>query len=254
MPIILLSRENCKYVQPIAPKRVEGDICSLIKMEREKKNKRKKQQKKQARQSSLCKDIVGKYLEKIKSNNKKLPRRGGKLNKAAIAKACGISRNAIYTNQVVSNMLESQAKDEETPFIDPVLKLSSYLLKLKESAGLLLRSKSGVPNKLKIAKDCGFNRRLFYNNDQLNAVLKDYSEFEKITRQQNVSVVEKLQCYLSGLRDKGEMLPRRKKGMPNKTSIAGASGICVSNFYENAEVIEVLSSYATSELQISRAK
>ena len=52
------------------------------------------------------------YLEGLTQNGSPLPRRGRKLNKRGIARACGINRDVLYDNPEAVSMLDAFAKEE----------------------------------------------------------------------------------------------------------------------------------------------
>jgi len=50
---------------------------------------------------------VEKYLQQLKESGDRMPLRGGKLNKVAVARACGFSRGVLYRNEDMLKLLDS---------------------------------------------------------------------------------------------------------------------------------------------------
>jgi hypothetical protein len=55
---------------------------------------------------AVSETVLRNYLERIQADGEELPRRGGKLNKVAIARACGFSRHVLYSYKGATALLD----------------------------------------------------------------------------------------------------------------------------------------------------
>lgn len=81
------------------------------------------------------------YFDSLKRDGLSLPRRTGKPNVRAIAKACGIDRNNLYANQEAAKMLsefeaDDRARNSVSELRKPAARLHVYLSNLRQSKAL----------------------------------------------------------------------------------------------------------------------
>lgn len=116
------------------------------------------------------------YLEKLSSTGGKLPRRAGRPNKVAIAKACGFEREVLYNIQNVVTMLEAFDQQERSQpegcCMTPHEKLSAYVESMAAKGLALPRLGTGRLNMLAISKASGVHRNVFYSRPELMALLE----------------------------------------------------------------------------------
>ena len=121
---------------------------------------------------------VKQYLHDLTQSQQPLPRCGNKLNKVAIAHACGIDRNAIYNIKEIQKLLEKQSKQDvklhDTKIGSNLDILEEYLRSLTDSDKGLLLASNGKPNKRRIAQEAGIYRNVLYNYEGANNLLEKY--------------------------------------------------------------------------------
>ena len=107
-----------------------------------------------------------------------LPMCGTKLNKVAIARACGFDRNSIYKIQEIQKLLEDQNKQDiklhGVKVGSPLEILEKFLRSLTESTKDPLLTSSDKPNKRRIALEAGIHRNILYNYDDATKLLDKY--------------------------------------------------------------------------------
>lgn len=123
------------------------------------------------------------YLQGLRSTGSKLPRRaGGDPNKLAIARACGLSRHVLFSFPTVIEILTSYNDEEilhSSPAPTPAAALRSYLKRLNDTGLALPRLRNGEPNKVAIARACGFSRDALYRNHEVKGLLSDFDSAER---------------------------------------------------------------------------
>jgi hypothetical protein len=131
----------------------------------------------------ISSDMLIRYLEGLRLNGQRLPRKGTKPNLVAIAGACGFDRNAFYSNQLVIRALK--AFDEEDkhrhalcPAIAPLDALTRYLEQL-DRTGASLPCYGGKPNKFAIARAVGFSRDIFRTNPAFDKLIEIHFDSNK---------------------------------------------------------------------------
>jgi len=126
--------------------------------------------------------------------------------------------------------------------------LKSYLSELKERREPI-PIRAGKPNKLAIARACGFSRNVLYDNDEALGLL---DSFVARTSMPCTPLIA-LQRYLEELQASRAQLPLRA-GKPNKKAIAKACGFNRNVLYVNADVISLLDTFSSqqSTLRFSR--
>ena len=116
------------------------------------------------------------YLNVLRVAGGRLPRRGWKINKFAIARACGFGRHVLVSFPSVAAILaafeEAERIQNNSDTMDPIAALQHYLGRLRDARESLPRSKRGRPNKLAIARACRFDRDVFYRNPEALALLE----------------------------------------------------------------------------------
>lgn len=122
-------------------------------------------------ESALCQ-----YLENLRLVGDKLPRRGGRPNKVAIARSCGFERDVLYSYPSVIAILEAYDQREHSQSGGDCLtveeKVLAYIDSLTAESKPLPRLANRQLNKLAIAKDCGIHRNVLYNRPELMAALE----------------------------------------------------------------------------------
>lgn len=132
------------------------------------------------RSRPTCVERVREYLHRLESSGERLPRRAGRPHKIKIAMACSMSRERIYDNPVIAQMIAEFDKQEQLAgaAARPIEALKQYLDGLKRS-GQPLPLWGAHPNMKLIAKTCRFSRKEF-NRDP--ALLAELSRYEKLNR------------------------------------------------------------------------
>jgi hypothetical protein len=121
--------------------------------------------------------------------------------------------------------------------------LFQYLGKLRADGARLPRRK-GKPNKVVIARACGFSRHFLYFDQKLIQLLNDFDKDECLEAGvSSLTSVKVLEIYLRDIRDKGQSLPIKKDGSPNKLAIARAAGFCRSVFERFPETLRMVNAY-----------
>lgn len=129
-------------------------------------------------------------------------------------------------------------QEAKAPMEHPALAaLRNYLEALKNRQESL-PIRAGKPNKKAIARACGFNRDVLYDNADAIALLDRFIAHESMP----CTPITALQSYLQRLKQSGERLPLRA-GQPNKKSIAKACGFHRNLLYVNPEAISLLNTY-----------
>jgi hypothetical protein len=123
-------------------------------------------------------DALMQYFQQLRVDRLPLPRRGLKPNKVAIAENCGFDRSAFSKNHHVMDLLEQFDIEDATRhgislMATPEDILKSYLSQL-ETKGIAIPVSGKKPNKLAIAEACGFNRKIFYLNKEMDSILREY--------------------------------------------------------------------------------
>ena len=120
---------------------------------------------------------VSRYLENLRTNGESLPRLGNRLNKGAIAKACGVNRNIFSQRGEAAALIEAfEAEEVAVRGIakrDDLEILKQYLGELKERNLPIPRGENGQPNKVAIARACGIHRNRLYRNPEIKKLLEE---------------------------------------------------------------------------------
>lgn len=111
IPVVTLSRSRGLGDQPILLKSLEGRLVELWQKELASRANRKLDNKKRDCQSAY-EATLRKFLENLGETGKQLPRRAGEPNKAVIARACGFSRDVLYSYPTVFGLLDDFDKKE----------------------------------------------------------------------------------------------------------------------------------------------
>lgn len=132
-------------------------------------------------ESAVARDTsaVKKYIGRLAESGEALPRYGNKLNKSAIAKAAGIDRNAIYNIAEIKRLLSDRdtedAKEHRVRTETEMTLLERYLTRVSGVDGGLSLKANGKPHKLRIAREAGVDRSVFYKNDAANLLLERFT-------------------------------------------------------------------------------
>lgn len=125
--------------------------------------------------------------------------------------------------------------------------LRAYLEKIQRSGGQLPR-RGSKPNHAVIAKSCGFSRNVLATFPSVVAMLSDFEASERArVGRHTASPIEALRAYLGRLRETNALLPRAKRGRPNRRVVAQYCGFDRSVFYRYPEVEALLEEYAANE-------
>jgi predicted DNA-binding transcriptional regulator AlpA len=123
--------------------------------------------------------------------------------------------------------------------------LRSYLTGLVEAGGFLPR-RGDKPNKVEIARQCGFDRNVLYGNPTAVAVLETHVEVEA-SRRLCQTPRDRIKSYCQALADTGQQLPQWQ-GRPNKLQIATACGFDRDVFRKQPELLKLLEDFAVKGL------
>ena len=180
---VAVPRHNHSSSQPLLRRADEQTLIELFKRASQHLNKRR------ADAVPPRAERVRQYLASLQASDRPLPRWAGRPNKGEIAKACGIDRNAFYTNRTVIQMIEQFDEREcaGSPHMDLIQVLRAYLENLRKSKAPLPRW-GGRPNKFAIARACGIARDAFYDRPEFLQLLSEYAENETSGRSSIVAV------------------------------------------------------------------
>lgn len=124
-------------------------------------------------------NAIKKYISRLAESGEALPRCGNKINKAAIAKAAGIDRNAIYKIAEIRRQLDDSdtedAKEHSVRTDSEMTLLEKYLIRASGADGGLPLKANGRPNKLRIAREAGVDRSIFYKDDVASLLLARFA-------------------------------------------------------------------------------
>ena len=123
--------------------------------------------------------------------------------------------------------------------------LRRYLTGLVDAGGSLPR-RGDKPNKVEIARQCGINRDVLYDNATAIEVLEAHVR-EEASRGLGQSPRERIESYCQALADTGQRLPKRQ-GRPNKLQIATACGFDRDVFRKHPELLKLLEDFAEKGL------
>jgi hypothetical protein len=140
---------------------------------------------------------------------------------------------------------ESQRLSREETAELQVQALRSYLTGLVEAGGFLPR-RGDKPNKVEIARQCGFDRDVLYDNAAAIEVLESHVR-DEASRGLGQSPRERIESYCQALADTGQQLPQWQ-GRPNKLRIATACGFDRDVFREQPELLKLLEDFAEKGL------
>lgn len=154
------------------------------------------------------------------------------------------ARAAFVSREQVSRLRESRTQLQKTRRVQPVEALRHYIEELSRS-GKRLPRKGLVPNKVEIARACGFDRGLFTKNAAISELLQRADREDRFKFK--LSILESpalhLRQYLRHLSASGIPLPRRG-GRPNKVQIARACGINRNVLHGSPELLLLLDAHA----------
>ena len=143
---------------------------------------------------------------------------------------------------------DNRASSAEAPKAtkpDPVDQLRAYLQNLIDT-DQPLPWRGGLPNKMAVARACGFDRDVFYTNPEAIELLSDFVREESHRRIAAGDFADRpiarLRGYLERLKQSGESLPT-SCGRPNKSVIAGNAGVDRDLFYRSSEAARMLDDF-----------
>jgi hypothetical protein len=114
--------------------------------------------------------------------------------------------------------------------------LRAYLQRLVDRKERLPQ-RAGMLNKAVIARACGFNRDVLYDDVEAIAMLDAFAARESIR-----TPAAALQSYLQEMQQRGQNLPLRDR-KPNKTAIANACGFHRNVLYSDLQAIDLLNNF-----------
>lgn len=174
IPVVLLPRPNTRPAQPLLPREMEDKLLELWQEDVERTNAVRRDVR-EARYLTALRQ----YLSGLRSTGEPLPRRAGKPNKIAIAKACGFNRNVLYTRPALIELLDSYDQEERdqngTVALEPLAALQMFLAQRADTR-TEIPTRNGAPNLSLIAKLCGFSRDYFYKNPEAKELLDRHME------------------------------------------------------------------------------
>lgn len=118
--------------------------------------------------------------------------------------------------------------------------LRGYLAGLRD-AGKTLPRCGTKPNKVEIARQCGFQRDVLYANARVVALLEAHLQ-EEALRGLGQSPRQRIEAYCRTLTATGQQLPHRK-GRPNQLQIAAACGFDRDVFRQDPELLKMLEDF-----------
>lgn len=143
---------------------------------------------------------------------------------------------------------DNRARSAEAPKAtkpNPVDQLRAYLQNLIDT-DQPLPWRGGLPNKMAVARACGFDRDVFYTNPEAIELLSDFVREESHRRIAAGDFADRpiarLRGYLERLKQSGESLPT-SCGRPNKSVIAGNAGVDRDLFYRSSEAARMLDDF-----------
>ena len=172
IPVITLQRRNDGPDQPIVSREAARRLKCLVEAEAVP----RKRKRRTGREAHYLR-AIREYCDRLRAEGGKLPRRGGKLNKCGIARACSFGRHVFDQFPAVMTELERFDREEQQRrgevARDAVGALREYLDELRTSGRPLPRW-GGKANKLAIARACGFSRSEFYTNRAVRELIERY--------------------------------------------------------------------------------
>ncbi|MFM0721163.1 TniQ family protein [Paraburkholderia strydomiana] len=129
---------------------------------------------------------------------------------------------------------------------NPVDQLRAYLQNLADN-DQPLPWRAGLPNKIAVARACGFDRDVFYSNPEAIGLFRAFVRKERDRRIAAGDFADgpmaRLRSYLERLKQNGESLPTCC-GRPNRSVIAGNAGVDRDLFYRSGEATRMLETFA----------
>jgi hypothetical protein len=179
LPVVVVSRAHGRPDQPVLLRSAYPQLTEYLQANVRPRLRSKSQR--NADEKCMLRD----YLDNVRENDKTLPRRDGKPNKVVIARACGFTRDVLYSNSSAIALLEEFDMQERhqagSDKAGPLGMLVKYLNTLRDSGGKLPRKRNHRPNILAIANAGNFSRRLFYRDTEAMSHLNAYASAENCT-------------------------------------------------------------------------
>ena len=123
------------------------------------------------------------YLDRMARSGERLPRHGGKLDRARIARECRIVRDNLYTRQELVDVLASadlrECKALGVESLAPASIVRAYLEACRAAGTRLPRNHLGHPNKVAIAKACELSPSVIYGNQVVAGLLAEFDRAEQ---------------------------------------------------------------------------
>ncbi len=164
-----------RYVTTFLPRGAETWVLDRLGAERRAKMERANREPKVVRDS----ERVSVYLRRLRESNEPLPRRKSRPNLVAIAKACGVHRNVFYEIREIAELLDDYAGEDAKRFgvstESDLAHLEAYLERQSKTEMGLPKNNRGKPHKVRMARDAGVARSVFYANTGGDRLLARYS-------------------------------------------------------------------------------
>ena len=173
-----------------------------------------------------------------------LPYTNGLVEQPVLARRFESRLLTIWKMNIDCRVSKEAAPYEKDCWLRYEASLNSYLDSLSK-AGSTLPRRGGTPNKVAIAKACGFDRNVFYSQGAVALLLENFDKEEQ-TRVSGrpLKDIDALKAYLEKLRRATAPLPKCSNGRLNKQAIAKACGVNRKFFYNYPEAITLLHYYA----------
>lgn len=142
-----------------------------------------------------------------------------------------------YVETHPTGKMQQELRARENPGVVP--KLRAYLQNLKCS-GTELPRRAGRPKIAAIAKACGFDRNVLYNNKETIALLGRWNEVDQQLHSQPVRAgLMDLRRYIEELKMNGT-LPRLRSGRINRCRLARQCGVHRNAIYKDKTIVKWL--------------
>jgi hypothetical protein len=142
-----------------------------------------------------------------------------------------------YAGTHPTGKMQQELRARENPGV--VRKLRAYLQSL-ECSGTELPRRAGRPKIAAIAKACGFDRNVLYDNKEAITLLGRWNEVDQQLHSQPVRVgLMDLRRYIEELKMNGT-LPRLRSGRINRCRLARQCGVHRNAIYKDKTIVELL--------------
>lgn len=142
-----------------------------------------------------------------------------------------------YVGTHPTGKMQQELRARENPGVVP--KLRAYLHSL-DCSGAELPRRAGRPKIAAIAKACGFDRNVLYNNKEAIALLGEWNQLDQQRHRQPVRAgFMDLRRYIEELKV-NETLPRLRSGRINRCQLVRQCGVHRNAIYKDKTIVELL--------------